>query len=60
MITSKIMAAVFSQDAAGMREPKSIVRKGHGYDIKKGMARGIKSDTGQDIKRYAPRCQVAV
>ena len=60
MTTPKIMQVVFSQDAAGMREPRKDVRRGHGYDIKKGMTRGIKSDTGQDVRRYIPRDVVAV
>ena len=52
MTPPKIMI-MFAQDAAGTREPRKAVRKVQGYDIRKGMTRGLKSDTGQDVKRYA-------
>lgn len=50
MTTPKALTVIFSQDAAGIRTPDKRIRIGQGRDIKRSV-RGLRSDTGREIKR---------
>ena len=55
MTTPKILSVIFSQDAAVTRGLRNDVRKCQGWDIRRSVARGLRSDTGQDIGRAASK-----
>jgi len=51
MTTPKLLTVVFSQDAAVIRVPRKEKRMGQGWDVKRNVGRGLRSDTGREIKR---------
>jgi len=51
MTTSKILSVIFSQDATVMRTSRKDKRLGQGWDVKRNTGRGLRSDTGREIKR---------
>lgn len=51
MTTPKILSVIFSQDAAVMRAPRKANRIGQGWDVKRNAGRGLRSDTGRELKR---------
>jgi len=51
MTTPKVLAVIFSQDATVMRSQRNEKRAGQGWDVKRNIGRGLRSDTGREIKR---------
>jgi len=52
MTTTKMLSVIFSQDSAAIRTPRKDKRSGQGWDVKRNICRGLRSDTGQEIKKY--------
>jgi len=51
MVAPKISSVIFSQDAAVIRAPRKEKRIGQGSDVKRNIGRGLRSDTGREIKQ---------